>query len=63
MKSREDSTPRTELTATPSAPAARGAKRAYRRPAVVDYGNVRDITRGSSTKSFDYHSTTKQAAV
>jgi hypothetical protein len=30
------------------APAARGQRRPYRRPRLVAYGNVRDLTMGSS---------------
>lgn len=35
-------------------------KRAYSKPELVEYGNVRELTRGASTKSLDFMSTTRQ---
>jgi len=35
-------------------------KRAYSKPMLVEYGNVRELTRGLSTKSLDYHATGRQ---
>ena len=50
MDSTQDATkPRTE------------SKRAYSKPEVTDYGNVRELTRDSSTKTNDFHVATRQA--
>ncbi|MEJ7734710.1 MAG: lasso RiPP family leader peptide-containing protein [Polyangiaceae bacterium] len=36
-------------------------KRAYETPKLMEFGNVRELTRGTSTKSSDFHATTRQA--
>lgn len=33
-------------------------RRAYAKPNLVDYGNVRDLTRGAGTTALDFHQTT-----
>ena len=38
-----------------------GEKRAYAKPVLVEFGNVRELTRGTSTKSSDFHQATRQA--
>lgn len=37
------------------------AKRPYEKPTLVEFGNVRDLTRGTSTKKLDFHQATRQA--
>ena len=34
-------------------------KRAYSKPKLVEYGNVRELTRGTGTKTLDFHNTTR----
>ena len=36
-------------------------KRAYSKPMLVEYGNVRELTRGAGTKTLDFHATTRLA--
>lgn len=36
------------------------AKRPYERPEVIDYGSVRNLTRGTGTKAFDMMSGTRR---
>ena len=35
------------------------AKRAYSKPILVEYGNVRELTRGTGTASSDFHVATR----
>jgi hypothetical protein len=37
-------------------------KRAYEKPVLVEFGNVRELTRGTSTKKLDFHQATRQAS-
>ena len=34
-------------------------KRAYSKPVLVEYGNVRELTRGNGTKTLDFHTFTR----
>lgn len=56
-----DSNDRDNDTTRPVQGAVPKAKRVYAKPELVEYGNVRDLTRGNSTKSFDYHASTRKA--
>ena len=51
-----DSEPKQDQAELPLA-----AKRAYDKPVLVEFGNVRELTRGTSTKSSDFHAATRQA--
>lgn len=36
------------------------AKRPYERPEIIDYGSVRELTRGTGSKGFDMMSGTRR---
>jgi hypothetical protein len=38
------------------------AKRPYERPEIIDYGSVRELTRGAGSKGFDMMSGTRRVA-
>jgi hypothetical protein len=58
--SRSATGPRTTLSA-PLAPNAGSARRPYERPEIIDYGSVRELTRGTGSKPlFDMMSGTRR---